>query len=171
MKDKIISMLRLNFIVSVVVGSYWQYKSNVIQETISGMIKINSKLEHKGWLKGLGLFLLRLFPNIILDRIGYYIFVIDTILMLGSLFVSQRFLTLFGLRFLVQEILRSDVLSFSFTNVYTLKHLAMGLGVCGISFFLAQGAEVDLGELARSIPTAESIKNSFVSSKSQRKRE
>ncbi len=46
LKDNIISILRVTFIVSVIIGSYYQYKSNVLKETIDGLIKINYKLEH-----------------------------------------------------------------------------------------------------------------------------
>lgn len=67
LKDSIITILRFSFIVGVIIGSYYQYKSNVLKDTIDGMIKINSKLEHKSWLKGFGLLLLRLFPNSLLD--------------------------------------------------------------------------------------------------------
>lgn len=88
MKDKVISLLRITFIVSVIGGSYYQYRSNVIRESIEGLIKLNADLEHKGFLKGFGLFILKLFPNSVTSKLGYYLFTIDVLLMLGSVLVT-----------------------------------------------------------------------------------
>jgi hypothetical protein len=62
-------------------------------------------------------------------------------------------------------------MSFSFTNINTLKHLAMGLGVAGVAFYLSQGTQMNLNDLASSIPSADELKQSFASNKSQRKRD
>lgn len=137
LQDKIITILRVVFIASVIGGSYYQYKSNVIKESIDGLVDISDSLEKKGFLKGVGVWVIKMFPQTIRDKLGYYLFSLDFILMMGSLFFSQRLLIIFGVRYLIQEVLRSDLLSFSLKNVHFFTHLALGLGVCGVSFYLS----------------------------------
>ena len=94
-------MLRVAFIASVIIGSYYQYRSNVIKESIDGLVKLNSDLEHRsGFFKGIAVFILKLIPNFLVAKLGYYLFTIDVLLMIGSLLLSQKLLTIFGIRFL-----------------------------------------------------------------------
>ena len=143
----------------------------MIRESLEGLIKINASLEHMGIIKGFGVFLIKLMPNVIIESLGYYLFITDVLLMIGSLFVTQRLLTIFGLRFLIQEILRSDILKLNLGNSESIKHIAIGLGICGVSFYLSRGQQPTLNDLSKSIPGSESLKQSFASTKSHRKRD
>lgn len=99
--DKFIGLLWLVFVLFVIGGSYYQYKSHVVKESVDGLIKLNKDLEKWGWVRGIGVKLLKILPNKIVDKFGYYLFTIDVLLMIGSLFVSRKLLIIFGVRFLL----------------------------------------------------------------------
>jgi hypothetical protein len=62
LQDKIITILRVVFIASVIGGSYYQYKTNVIKESIDGLVDISDSLEKKGLLRGVGVWVIKMFP-------------------------------------------------------------------------------------------------------------
>lgn len=137
-KEIIISILRWSFVLLVIAGSFYQYKSDVLKESVDGLLDINKKLQQIGWVKKLGLYLISVIPKNFRDKVGQYLFLFDVILMVGSIFIGQKLLIIFGLRFLIQELLRADLLHFSLQNESSLKHIALGVGVCGLAFYLSQ---------------------------------